>query len=591
MWLPQSIDHSRQRWLFILRLLSTTFLALAITLLYLNGRGPVIFSFWSPSIAVVLALSYALAFFHYYALPRLLETGPQIVTQMFCDTVISSTVIILSGGFDSTLNFVFLVVVINSAFLGGLRISFIAATLSSVAWAAILDLHYYGYLPGLPPLGVYMGSTELALNILVNTGANYLVAVLSVHLSTQLDLSSRALVSSQTSLDRLSELNDNIIRSIDSGLVTTDDQGLVLSINPAGRELLKVSHDVFGTHWRLLFPELGPPGEGGQGLGSLDWDGQDFGSLLGRPGQGKQGLGRLDLGKHGFGQGEAPMGARSLRLRHVRQADRAELDLELTALALKDIRNEGWGHLLVIKDQTAMNQMESEIKRSEHMAAVGQLAAGLAHEIRTPLASMSGSWHMILSQSLKSEDQSRLMNIIGREMDRLEGLVDDFLSFAKPPTGNPQPLDLNAIIEDQVHVFSSWKGDEADIEIHLNDVPKVLFDSGQLSQVIFNLVQNAMEATVPGQRPHVVVETYPDPARPNFVAMAIADEGTGISEKDIRRVFEPFYTTKAKGHGLGLAMVWSIVARGNGHISVRSTPNKLTTFTVLIPKAPEPAKD
>jgi two-component system sensor histidine kinase PilS (NtrC family) len=552
MWLPRTIDHSRQRWLFVLRLLTSTFLVLTITLLYINGRGAVAFSFWSPSIAVVLALSYLLAFFHYYLSPTILRTGPQIVVQMCSDTLIASTVIVLTGGFDSTINFIYLVVVINSAFLGGLRISFIAATLSSVAWAAILDLHYYGYLPGLQPLGVYMSSTELALNILVNTGATYLVAVLSGHLSTQLDLSSQALVSSQASLDRLSELNDNIIRSIDSGLVTTDNEGLILSINPAGRDILRIPPgSVFGAHWRSLFPELdksvGPPSGGDTG--------------------------------------ESPRPFRSVRIKHARKADGAELDVELSFLTLKDVKNEEWGHLLVIKDQTAMNQMESEIKRSEHMAAVGQLAAGLAHEIRTPLASMSGSWHMILNQSLRSEDQNRLMNIIGREMDRLEELVEDFLSFAKPTAGKPQALDLNALIEDQVHIFSSWKGEEADIEIHLNHVPKVFFDYGQLSQVVFNLIQNAMEAAEPGVRPHVTVKTNYQQHSPGYVSMSIQDRGMGISEENIKRIFEPFFSTKSKGHGLGLAMVWGIISRGNGHISVRSTPNAQTTFTVLLPVA------
>ncbi|MDR1110433.1 MAG: PAS domain-containing protein [Deltaproteobacteria bacterium] len=552
MWLPQSIELSRQRWLFVLRLLVSTFLSLTITLLYINGRAPAIFGFWIRSIVAVLIVSYLLAFFHFFVLPRLLKPGHQIIVQMFCDTLQASTVIVLTGGFDSTLNFIFIVVVINSAFLGGLRISFIAATLSAMAWAGILDLHFYGYLPGLPPLGDYMGPTELALNILVNTGASYLVAVLSGHLSTQLDLSSRALFSSQTSLDRLSELNENIIQSIDSGLITTDNQGRVLSINLAGRELLKVSPSAaIGLPWRVLFPEL---------------DGQP-GSVF-----------------HGDSE-ELFHQIKSLRLRHVRPADRAELDIELSILTLRDANNEGWGRLLVIKDQTALIQMEGEIKRSEHMAAVGQLAAGLAHEIRTPLASMTGSWHMILSNSVRPEDQNRLMNIIGREMNRLEELVGDFLSFAKPTAGNPQPIDLNSLIEDQVHIFSSWKGEEANLEARLSDIPRVLFDYGQLSQVVFNLIQNAMEAAVDTRQPHVIVETAQEPRRPGYVSVAISDNGGGISEDNIKRIFEPFFTTKSKGNGLGLAMVWGIIMRGNGNISVRSAPGTMTTFTVLLPVA------
>ncbi|MDR0356354.1 MAG: PAS domain-containing protein [Deltaproteobacteria bacterium] len=553
LWAPQKIEESRLRWLLILRLITSAFLSLTITLIYINGRAPAIFDYWTRAISVVLIVSYLLAFLHYYVLPRHFSPGFQIIIQMFCDAFLAATIIVLTGGIESTLNFVFVVVVINSAFLGGLRMSFVAATLSTAAWATISDLHYFGYLPGLPPLVDYMGTTELVITILINTGASYLVAILSGHLSTQLILSSQALVTSQTSLDRLSQLNESIIHSIDSGLITTDTQGLILTVNPAGRDILRVSTNaVVGKHWRHLFP----------------------------------GLVKLDDQRLSDDEIQQYHQIRGLRFKHVRNGDMAELNIELSILALNDVRNENWGRLFVIKDQTALMQMEAEMKRSEHMAAVGQLAAGLAHEIRTPLASMSGSWHMLLSQTMKPEDQNRLMSIIGREMERLETLVGDFLSFAKPTAGNPQPVELNDLIEDQVHIFSSWKGDEAAIQVELDDIPKVFFDYSQLSQVIFNLVQNAMEAAVTTRHPHVSITSKVDLLRPGYVSLAISDNGSGISEENIRRIFEPFFTTKPDGNGLGLAMVWGIIMRGNGHISVSSTPDILTTFTVLLPIAP-----
>jgi signal transduction histidine kinase len=192
---------------------------------------------------------------------------------------------------------------------------------------------------------------------------------------------------------------------------------------------------------------------------------------------------------------------------------------------------------------------------------------------------------MILSQTLKPEDQNRLMIIIGREMDRLETLVGDFLSFARPSAGNPQPIDVNSLIEDQVHIFSSWQGAKSIISVELNDTPSVFFDYGQLSQVIFNLMQNALEAAVDTRSPMVSVTTSVDLVRPDYVSVEISDNGSGISEDNIKRIFEPFFTTKSKGTGLGLAMVWGIIMRGKGHVSVRSSPNVLTTFTVLLPVA------
>jgi two-component system sensor histidine kinase PilS (NtrC family) len=274
---------------------------------------------------------------------------------------------------------------------------------------------------------------------------------------------------------------------------------------------------------------------------------------------------------------------KGLRFKYHRSEDKAELLIELSILELTDLNYESWGKLLVIKDQTTFSQMEGEIKRSEHMAAVGRLAAGLAHEIRTPLASMTGSWHMLLSQSFNVEDQNRLMLIIGREMERLESLVEDFLSFAKPSVGRPQAIDLNGLIDDQVHIFKTWKGAEAKIELSLNEIPMVYFDYGQLCQVVFNLIQNALDAAVPGRLCHLRISTSTESLKRGFVTCTISDNGAGISEDNIKRIFEPFFSTKPKGTGLGLAMVWGIISNGNGRISVSSTPNVLTSFTVLFP--------
>jgi signal transduction histidine kinase len=196
---------------------------------------------------------------------------------------------------------------------------------------------------------------------------------------------------------------------------------------------------------------------------------------------------------------------------------------------------------------------------------------------------MTGSWDMILNQGLGEAAQSRLMAIIGREMQRLRDLVDNFLSFARPSAGNPQPVDLNQLVDDQVHVFSSWKGLKAEIAVEKGPIPNVWFDYGQLSQVLFNLIQNALEAGAPGRPVRLRIATGLDRAKPEMVALSISDNGQGISEENVKRIFEPFFTTKSKGTGLGLAMVWGIVHNGNGVISVASVQDASTTFTVLLP--------
>ncbi|MDR3205048.1 MAG: GHKL domain-containing protein [Deltaproteobacteria bacterium] len=546
-WFPKTIEKSRLKWLFVFRLVANSFLTLLIVLFFIKGQTPAILDSWIWAISLILSASYLLTLAHYFLWPKFFGPVGQIIIQMVCDIILAAPLLALTGGFDSTLNFYFLLVVINSAFLGGLKISFVAAALSTLTWAAILDLHYYGYLPGLPPLNETMFASDLALVILVNTGASYLVAVLGGHLSTQLDISKQALDTSQHSLDRLSELNENILHSIDTGLITADTEGKILSVNRAARKMLQIdSLRLLGARWLSFFPELEKH--------SLELNEHDFQQLL-----------------------------KNLRFKHLREIDKAELIIELSSLDLIDINNENWGQLLVFKDQTTFSQMEAEIKRSEHMAVVGRLAAGLAHEIRTPLASMTSSWHMLLTDSLKKEDRDRLMLIIGREMDRLEGLVEDFLSFAKPSGGRPRAIDLNRLIGEQLCLYESWTKNDLVIDFHSQEIPKVYFDYDQLCQVFCNLVQNALEASKPDRQTQLTINTSYQTDRANYVTLSITDNGEGINEENIKRIFEPFFTTKKKGTGLGLATVWSIINKGNGHISVRSTPNLLTTFTVLIP--------
>ncbi|MDR1080110.1 MAG: PAS domain-containing protein [Deltaproteobacteria bacterium] len=551
-WFPRKIEKSRQKWLFVFRLGTSIFVTGIVVILHLDGRAPAFAGAVAAATSAAIFASFSLAVTHYLVWPRLMGPPGQITLQVLSDILIASVLIALTGGSESSLVILFIITVVNSAFLGGLKVSFIAATLATGAWAGIVDMHYYGYLPGLPPLGEHITSTELAVIILTNTGASYMVAILGGHLSSQLEVSSQALVSSQSTLDRVRELNDNIIHSIDSGLITVDNQNRVLSINQAAREILRVSAgEVIARHWRFFFPEL-------DGYGEIPL--------------------RLPHARDGTG---------GFRFMHVRPVDREELMLELNMLALVDEDNEPWGGLLVFKDLTAINQMEEELRRSEHLAAIGELAAGLAHEIRTPLASMKGAWHMMLGGGtvLAPEDGERLMRIIGREMDRLNLLVNDFLAFARPSAGAPQSGDLYELGGSQIELLRGWKRDEASIEISREDVPPVWFDRGQLTQVVWNLLQNAIEAADPARGVKIEVEIARAEASDGCARLTIRDYGRGISAEHVKHIFEPFYTTKANGTGLGLATSWAILKKGAGNISVRSVPGQQTIFTLTLPLA------
>jgi two-component system sensor histidine kinase PilS (NtrC family) len=369
------------------------------------------------------------------------------------------------------------------------------------------------------------------------------------HLSSQLDISSQALVSSQTTLDRLAELNDNIIHSIDSGLITMDSLDRVLSINQAAREILRLSSgEVIGRPWRFFFPELNH-------------------------------ITRIPLKQHlVYGPTEG------IQFEHIRPVDKVKVFLELNMLALVDEDNYRWGSLMVLKDLTALSQLEAENRKNEHLAAIGELAAGLAHEIRTPLASMKGSWHLMVSQNLEATDKDRLMRIIGREMERLDHLVNDFLSFARPPTGNPKPLRLHTLLEGQLQILKTSQKNDVSITLSPAEAPPVFFDQGQLTQIIWNILQNAVESAYPERQLHIDITIRPSNT-PGYLDLEFSDNGRGIPEEHIKHIFEPFYTTKPHGTGLGLATAWGMLKKGTGNIKVRSTPGVQTVFTLTLPVA------
>ncbi|MGL4208810.1 MAG: two-component system sensor histidine kinase NtrB, partial [Candidatus Adiutrix sp.] len=371
----------------------------------------------------------------------------------------------------------------------------------------------------------------------------------SGHLSNQLFISHEALATSQDSLERLSDLNESIIQSIDAGLLTTDTNGLILSINKACLHILGHKHkDIIGRPWQMFLPQLEhiiPPSP-------------------------RKRLIKMETG--------------GLRFDYLRKSDKENLVLELDVLALIDKDSNAWGRLFVLKNQTMISQMEEEIKKAEHLAALGELAAGMAHEVRTPLASMTGAWQMLCEHSMSPNDENRLMVIIGREMERLEKLVNDFLSFARPMGGSPEPLDLTTIINDELKLFKHARQEKVTVINQLKSTPPIWFDRDQLIQVIWNMLNNAIEAGEPHQEIKIIVTNEVDPLCPNHVVMRITDYGPGIARENLEKIFEPFFTTKTTGSGLGLATINRIIHDGGGFIKVTSSYKEGTTFSVFLPQ-------
>lgn len=229
--------------------------------------------------------------------------------------------------------------------------------------------------------------------------------------------------------------------------------------------------------------------------------------------------------------------------------------------------------------------MEAQVRRVEKLAAIGEMASGLAHEIKNPLASLSGSIQFLREEIPYDPDRDRLMDIILREADRLSALVNDFLMFAKPQPGQTRPVALDAAIEDVIKVFGAdnRRNRRIHIDKQLESGVVIEIDPEHLRQVLWNLLLNADEAIEGEGRIYIRMASLDK----QYVCVTIADTGCGMTEETMASIFDPFFTVKPKGTGLGLSIVQRIITSYNGLIDVRSEPGQGTTFTLKLRRDPQ----
>jgi two-component system sensor histidine kinase PilS (NtrC family) len=267
----------------------------------------------------------------------------------------------------------------------------------------------------------------------------------------------------------------------------------------------------------------------------------------------------------------------------VRRRDGASQILGVSLSRLTDRRNETRGRIINFQDLTELRRMEREMQRAERMATIGQLAAGIAHEIRNPLASISGSVELLRQGPQVTGDDRALMEIVNREIDRLNDLITQLLEYASPRPRQVVDFDLAVLLDETVRVFQQDKG-FAGVEVARAAAPAgpiaMAADPAKLRQVTWNLLRNAAEAAAQGGK-HVTVSLIVDDGS---AVIEIGDDGTGIAPEHVPRIFDPFFTTKKRGTGLGLATCQSIVTEHGGTIEVTSEVGKGTRFSVRLPR-------
>ncbi|GAB6095330.1 hypothetical protein JCM14469_15820 [Desulfatiferula olefinivorans] len=237
--------------------------------------------------------------------------------------------------------------------------------------------------------------------------------------------------------------------------------------------------------------------------------------------------------------------------------------------------------------QSRLHSMARQVRRMEQMAVVGEMAAGLAHEIKNPLASLSGSIQMLRESGPGDGDQAKLMTIALREAERLNGLVSDFLQFARPKKGKPAIIETRRLIDETLSLFENSDGYKERIRIVRRLTPDLWteMDPDQLKQVMLNLLLNAAEALAE-QGGTITVTSFLH--RDQRLRIKIADDGPGMDEATLAAIFDPFFTTKSKGTGLGLSIVLRILQAYDYGIDVKSEKNTGSTFTLTLAAMPAP---
>lgn len=535
MKIMQGTDTGLKSYIVLRILITTVVLGSGAIIYFVRGARQEAFY-----IAVVVSLVYFLSLL-YLLLQSFFQRYPRTfkIIQIFFDMTLASAVIFVTGGKTSPFIFLYVLIIIYSSIMLTKTASYIAALVAGLVYVLIV---FYQIRIGVPPetdpgfwssISVW-GELGLVSTYFHLTGF-LLIAILAGYLSERFRTAGKELGESERSLRILQNLHENILQSLTSGVITLDLQGKIISVNKTGLEILEI--------------------------GSED-------EMLGK---------NLDDFMTGLRMEELVSTKREQMLYTV--PDGRKLTLGFSSSDLKDPEENVQGYIIIFQDLTEVKELEHRLRTTEKMALLGQLAAGLAHELRNPLSAISGAVEILSSDVKPTEENLRLVRMASQEVERLNLLVEDFLILTMPIQKLTTSVDLGRIVSDTVESFTKTMR-RSNIEI-LNEAEKGIYvqaDSYRLKQAVWNLLLNSIEAMPIGGL--ILIKTR---LENDNVLLEISDEGRGIDENFISRVFDPFFTTKEVGTGLGLAIVQKVIEGYNGKINVVSSQGKGATVVITLP--------
>ena len=468
--------------------------------------------------------------------------------QLAADAGIVSAMVYVTGGVNSYLSTLYVLPIIAASTLRSWRGGILVGALSSVLYTSVVLAQYFGtpassivvVAQNVPPLRVAIYTVGL------NVFGFLAVAALTGYLAEGLRRADAQLQQASSELADVQAFSRHVVDSLTSGLATTDMTGIVVTYNRAAEAITGLAGS--RAIGELASTVLQLPAS----LAGL------FGPAPGRPKQTRV--------EYGF-----------------TRTDGRQIEIGLSAAPLMTPRGET-GFILTFQDVTESRKRDREARVQQRLAAVGEMAAGIAHEIRNPLASMSGSIQILRQELPLTDEQRQLMDIVIRESERLNETIRSFLAYARPQRQSMRHMDVRQVITDTATLLQN-SPERSEVHRIAVDVPgdpvMLQADEAQIRQIVWNLATNGLRAMPSGGV--LTLAVTPATGATPHVAISVSDEGVGIAPEELEGIFQPFRGSFERGTGLGLAMVHRIVSDYSGEVKVNSTKGAGTTVQVRFP--------
>jgi two-component system sensor histidine kinase PilS (NtrC family) len=486
-----------------------------------------------------MVLWFALSLFFLFLVSVWSEHRLQAILQVLADLAMVTLVVHVTGGIDSSLNFLYPLVIVVACMLLPRVWGYLSAALAFILFGSILELDYYLVVPSYSTSHPKLKALQVV--IFVNLFAYFAIAYLAGLLMSKLRQVDVQLKDASGALRNLQALHENIVQSMSGGVITTGLDGRITLVNRAAQQLLEIYEaELRGRSVADLFQDPLPH----------------------------------------FGGARADAEVRYVAINGFRKTFRV-LVSALNVSARGDL-----GFVYSFDDLTEIRRLEREVRMQDRLAAVGRLAAAIAHEIRNPLTSIAGSVSMLSDAPSLSPEERHLLQIVIRESDRLNNIITDFLAYSRGKQYTFARVNLIPLLEDTLTLLEHrLTAENAGIELQRN-FPKseawVLADGDKLKQVFWNFCENAVRAMKSISKDKggilnvILAERGPD------WEMSFSDTGPGINPQQTEKIFEPFQSNFEGGTGLGLAIVYQIVQAHDGKVWARSELGKGTSFVVRL---------